>query len=336
MARSLRIQYEGAIYHVFSRGHRADRIFKNEGDKKKFLEKLIEVIEKYHIDIHCYVLMNTHYHLLISTPYANLSRAMHQLNTSYSNWFKAKYKLIGSLFQGRFKSILVEAEDYMIVLSAYIHLNPVRSGQVKRPEEYIWSSFRAYTTGEGIDTKDGRVTLKRGLPSSYLCTDNLLEMFSGNRESYRSYVYSWLNREGDMDKEEIYGKYTVIGSDEFRKGILSQIGFSASPSELREKPELINLKRFKADEIRNIIMRIFGVSEDEVYSKKRGNVYRKLYLFALRCHSNLSLKEIGDLFKMDYSAVSKEVCRFIQASKHERDEKLGSMVEKLKKKLRRY
>jgi len=185
MARQLRIQYEGAIFHVFSRGHRGERIFKEEKDKINFLEKMIEMVEKYNIIIHSYVLMPNHYHLLISTPHANLSQAMHQLNTNYANWFKSRYKIIGSIFQGRFKSVLVETEDYMVVLSAYIHLNPVRSKLVDKPEDYLWSSFRAYL-GRG-DSSEKKEQKNKNV---YVYTGDLLEMFSGNRNSYRSFVYS--------------------------------------------------------------------------------------------------------------------------------------------------
>jgi len=122
VARQLRIEYKGAFYHVISRGTGRDKIFLNDKDKLKFLEKLGEAVDKFNLKIHSYVLMNNHYHLLKETPEGNLSKAMHYINTSYSNWVKSKHQIIGSVFQGRYKSILVEKEAYFLTLSAYIHL----------------------------------------------------------------------------------------------------------------------------------------------------------------------------------------------------------------------
>jgi putative transposase len=111
MARPLRIEYEYAIYHVYARGHRREHIFQDAVDKKKFLEKLSEVIEKFQLLVHCYVLMDNHYHLLITTPNANLSRAMHHLNAGYSNWYKAKHKIKGILSQVDFVSTPNEVRE---------------------------------------------------------------------------------------------------------------------------------------------------------------------------------------------------------------------------------
>ena len=112
MARQLRIEYEHAFYHVISRGERRENIFTCPEDKDKFLKKLAETVEKYKLFLHAYVLMDNHFHLLLETPQANLSKAMHHLNTSYANWFRFKYRLVGSVFQGRFKAILVEKDSY--------------------------------------------------------------------------------------------------------------------------------------------------------------------------------------------------------------------------------
>ncbi len=343
MARPLRIEYEHAIYHVYARGHRKEHIFRDNFDKKTFLEKLSEVSEKFQILVHCYVLMDNHYHLLITTPNANLSRAMHQLNVSYSNWYKAKYKIIGSVFQGRFNAVLIESEDYMMVLSAYIHLNPVRSGLVKTPEDYPWSSFLSYVNSKlrpghktSIAQKKGKGKGKTRLNGSggfsYLFTEDILEMFSGNPEAYRRFVYGWIGK--DVDKEEIFGKSSIIGSEEFRKGILSQVGYISTSNDVREKPDLKKLRTFTAEEICKIIAEVFEISEEEVYSKKRGNVYKKLYLYGLKNYSELRLKEIGNILGMDYSAVSQEVRRFVLAS--ETDEHLRTMIERIKRELQRY
>ena len=148
MARALRLSFENAFYHITARGIRKENIFYSDKDKKVFLDKINETFEKYSFICYAYCLMDNHYHLFIQTPIANISEGMHYLNTSYANWFKAKYKLAGSIFQGRYKSILIDADSYALTLSAYIHLNPLRAGMVKKLEDYPFSSFLDY-----IDTK---------------------------------------------------------------------------------------------------------------------------------------------------------------------------------------
>ncbi len=112
MSRPLRIEYENAFYHVIARGERREAIFTCAADKEKFLIKLGEAAEKYRLLIHAYVLMDNHYHMLIETPQGNLSQAMHYLNASYSNWFRHKYEIIGSVFQGRYSQTIVTLDIF--------------------------------------------------------------------------------------------------------------------------------------------------------------------------------------------------------------------------------
>lgn len=123
MARPLRLKFENAVYHITARGNRKDDIFYSSQDKSNFIKKMNEMFEKYSFICYAYCLMNNHYHLFVKTSFANLSEGMHYFNTSYSNWFKAKYNIVGAVFQGRYKSILVDKDNYALVLSAYIHLN---------------------------------------------------------------------------------------------------------------------------------------------------------------------------------------------------------------------
>jgi len=144
MARPLRISFENAFYHITARGIRRENIFYSDRDKHAFIDKMNETFEKYSFICYAYCLMDNHYHLFIKTPFANISEGMHYLNTSYANWFRAKYKLVGSVFQGRYKSIIVDGDSYAVVISAYIHLNPVRAGIVEYPGNYHFSSFLDY------------------------------------------------------------------------------------------------------------------------------------------------------------------------------------------------
>lgn len=127
MARQLRIEYPGAVYHVMSRGNEHRRTFLDDDDRLTFLETLATVNSRYNWFVHAYCLMGNHYHVLVETPDANLSVGMQQLNGVYAQRFNAKRRRVGHLFQGRFKAIIVERESYLLELCRYIVLNPVRA-----------------------------------------------------------------------------------------------------------------------------------------------------------------------------------------------------------------
>jgi len=144
MARPLRIEYEGAYYHVLSRGNKLQAIFLSDQDRYTFLKTLGRMSERFEVDIIAFVLLNNHYHLLLRTNHPNLSKSMQWLGTTYTTIFNLNHSQKGHLFQGRFKSILVENEPYLMQLSYYIHRNPLRAGMVQRLIEFPWSSYPAY------------------------------------------------------------------------------------------------------------------------------------------------------------------------------------------------
>jgi len=157
MARALRIEYKGAFYHVTSRGNERKNIFFARSDYLKFQAYLEEAGKKYGYFLHSYVLMPNHYHLLIETPKGNLSKLMHYINGSYTNYINRRKGRSGHLFQGRYKSILVDCDRYFLELSRYIHLNPVKAGIVKMPQDYPYSSYRAFIANKkekGIVQRD--------------------------------------------------------------------------------------------------------------------------------------------------------------------------------------
>lgn len=320
MARQLRIEYKGAFYHVFSRGERRDNIFFDDRDNLKFLEKLWEAIDKFNLKIHCYALMANHYHLLIETPEGNLSKAMHYINTSYSNWLKSKHQIIGSVFQGRYKSILVEKESYLLTLSAYIHLNPVRAKIVNNPEKYRWSSFNDY--------------LKIEKSIHRIFSDDILKKFSGGRNAYKAFVYNFMIKGNEILKDNISGKHAILGGNEFRDKMIKKFTSDTKKSELREKPDLKHLSKLNREDIKNIILRTFQLKEKELLIKKRGNIYRKIYLYGLKKYTDLSLREIGELSEMDYAAVCQMVKRFLLDS--EKNTKLKLIMKKFDKEVRNY
>jgi REP element-mobilizing transposase RayT len=143
MARPLRLEYPGALYHVTSRGNAQADIYADEADRRIFLRMLGSVVTKQRWVLHAFCLMGNHYHLLVETPQPNLSRGMHQLNGIYSQCFNRRHHRVGHVLQGRFTAIVVERESYLLELARYIPLNPVRAGIVDHPQKWPWSSYRA-------------------------------------------------------------------------------------------------------------------------------------------------------------------------------------------------
>ena len=150
MSRPLRIEYPGALYHITARGNAKQDIFFSDEDCHRFLELLGREIDQQRWLCHAYCLMGNHYHLLIETPEANLVKGMSRLNSVYTQYVNRRHERVGHLFQGRYKSIVVEKEGYLKELCRYIVLNPVRAGLVESPELWRWSSFR---TTMGLDSE---------------------------------------------------------------------------------------------------------------------------------------------------------------------------------------
>jgi len=143
MARPLRLEYPGALYHVTSRGNAQGDIYLDEADRRIFLRILGSAVTKHRWLLHAFCLMGNHYHLLVETPQPNLSRGMHRLNGVYSQCFNRRHLRVGHVLQGRFTAIVVEHEAYLLELARYVPLNPVRAAMVRSPEEWPWSSYRA-------------------------------------------------------------------------------------------------------------------------------------------------------------------------------------------------
>lgn len=147
MARPLRLEFPGALYHVTARGDRGETIFFDDIDRRQWLDILGLVCARFNFSVHAYCQMNNHYHLMIETIEGNLSQGMRQLNAFYSQKFNWRHELVGHMFQGRYKAILVQKESYLLELARYVVLNPVRAGIVNDPKDWLWGSYN-FTTGE--------------------------------------------------------------------------------------------------------------------------------------------------------------------------------------------
>jgi len=144
MARPLRIEFPGAVYHVTSRGDRQEKIYRDDDDRRSFLRTVGQMSERFDARLLAYCLMGNHYHLVLQTRQANLSRCMRQLNGVYTQAFNRRHALTGHLFQGRFKAILVDRDSYLATLCRYVERNPVAARLVRSCDEWEWSSFRAH------------------------------------------------------------------------------------------------------------------------------------------------------------------------------------------------
>lgn len=178
MSRPIRLEFPDALYHITSRGDRREDIYDDDADREAFLKIFSKVIEQNNWYCYSYCLMSNHYHLLVQTPDANLSKGMRQLNGIYTQYYNRRHGLTGHLFQGRYKSILVDQDAYLLELSRYIVLNPVKAGMVKSVEKWVWSSYRAMV----------------GMTPSpeWLSSEFLLSQFSKQRKTaikrYRQFV----------------------------------------------------------------------------------------------------------------------------------------------------
>ncbi|MFB1490926.1 MULTISPECIES: transposase [unclassified Thiocapsa] len=204
MARPLRLEFPGALYHVTSRGNERRPIFLGDADTDRgtFLDTLSQTVERFNWICHAYCLMTNHYHLVVETPDGNLSKGMRQLNGVYTQHVNRTHGRVGHLFQGRFKGILVEKESHLLELSRYVVLNPIRAGMVATPEDWRWGSYRATA---GLEA-----------PAPFLTTDWLLRSFGDARAAaeaaYQDFVSAGIDAHCPWDalKNQIF-----LGSEAF-------------------------------------------------------------------------------------------------------------------------
>jgi len=274
MARPLRIEFDGALYHVTSRGDGRKDIYLDDNDRSIYLEILADVQKRFNWAIHAYCLMSNHYHLLIETPDSNLARGMRHLNGVYTQRFNYHHKRVGHVFQGRYKAILVQKESYLLELSRYIVLNPVRARMVRVAKEWKWSSYRS--TAGFIDRE------------KWLTTDWVLSAFSQRKieamQQYRTFVSQGLRRPKPWEdlKNQIY-----LGDEEFVDEMLGKVSVNMDLSEIPSSQ-----KRRIAKPL-------------EFYERKNSD--RNMAIAKSYESGAYSLKVIGEYYNLHYSTVSRIV-----------------------------
>jgi REP element-mobilizing transposase RayT len=312
MARQLRIEYPGAFYHVTSRGNQKQSVFFSPWDKARFLDCLDEAHEKHDLLVHSYCLMENHYHLMLETRQANLSKIMHFINTSFTVYLNKRYKRVGHLFQGRFKAILLEAETYAQELSRYIHLNPLRAGIVRRPEDYPWSSLREY--------------LGQREPPRWLEMSFVLGLFGDDidnaRLQYAGFISSALiSNITNPFKNKNGGSPAILGSKGFLERINETYLQGIAPN--RELPLLRQYrKKPPLERIRSEVVRRLG-NEDKLS--------RNTAIFLTHGNTDYKLVEIGAYFGISQAAIGMVCHRMKQILSQNPD--LSRVVEEIEKNL---
>ncbi len=276
MARQLRIEYANAFYHIIQRGIEKKQIFRANQDKEKFLSYIALAHTTYTAVIHSYILMDNHYHLILETPKANLSKIIHYLNTSYAAYFNAKYKRNGPLYQGRFKAIIVQADEYLHLLSRYIHLNPVRAGIANSPEECLWSSYKYF--------------ISKQEPPRWLHTDFILSIMDNNalkaKVIYKQFVLDGIGKEKNNITDNTH-KGFVLGNKDFLESIKAKfVNIEDNP----EVPLIKELKYKKEPTLEYI------VEMAEKHVKDNSRLKRKLGLYLSRKYTQKTLNEIAGFY----------------------------------------
>jgi len=291
MSRPLRLDHAGALWHVTSRGNERREVFVDDADRREFLQLLGRSVELFGWKLHAWVLMGNHYHLLVGTPEATLSRGMRQLNGDYAQHFNRRHGRDGHVFQGRFKAILVQRDAHLLEVSRYIVRNPVRAGMVASPGDWPWSSFRATA----------------GLESApeWLDTSFLLEQF-GSRRATAASKYREFVLDKDAASYDPWGQVLgqiYLGSVSFAEA--ARAGAKA-PDDGREVPRTQREPVTPSVEaVVGLFEQAFGLTLAELRQRPRLlSLERSILAGALRKHARATLPAIGEALGVEVSRAS--------------------------------
>jgi len=302
MSRPLRIQYPGACYHVMNRGLNRARIFLEDAHYQKFLSLLNDINLRYKVEIHAYCLMDNHYHLIIHTPEGNLSRAMRHLDGVYTQYFNRHMRRDGPLFRGRYKSILIEAEIYLLSLSRYIHLNPTEAKLCVKPEEYKWSSYAAYLQLKKCPT--------------WLCCEEVLARCSEKLSIKKYQTFVEENMSANDDEYIFSGKQLPIflGTKNWIENIKKQF-LMKTKVDIKQIPSAkCILKTNTAEQILYKVVEYYDISlpiliqHDNKYKENR---FRNNYIYVAVMHIKCKIKMVaialGNISEDSVSRILKRV-----------------------------
>jgi len=288
-----RKQFAGALYHVTSRGNGRARIFFCDDDCRRFLSQLQDCLRNYQVVLYAYVLMPNHFHLLVRTPRANLSRFMQRLNTSYALYSRYKHRKPGHWFEGRYKAKLVQDDGYILTLTRYIHLNPVKvcamrtsgqEGRIRRLETYEWSSYPGY------------VNVRRR--EDWVCHDILKGLSSNLRAAgrrYRAYVYGCLMHDDGELRAALERSGYGVGDEEFVKELEQELRDRKSGTE-RDRDVDYPEAWVATERIDEVVAEEFSTTIEalRMHGHAAGAGQAKVAALELACRlSGLTQREIG-------------------------------------------
>lgn len=320
MSRPLRIQYPDAWYHVMNRGRRGESIFRREEDYLAFIDLLKETVAMWNLRVGAYCLMSNHYHLLIKTPDANLSRCMRHLNGVYTQRFNRSHRLDGQLFRGRYNAILVEEDSYLLELLRYVHRNPLKAGLLKVLHRYPWSSHQGYFS----DAKKW----------NWLYKDFILSLFSDDKTVARKMYKGFVAKETPEEINRIFDRKNLpsaLGSESFLTWMKGTFFLGKRHKEVPESRALSP----DAERIKEEVCRNYGVERVDLYRSRRGNLNepRNMAIYLLRTMRGDNLEEIGREFNISrFSSVSSVVVRMREKISENR--RLRKRIEEMKASIR--
>jgi len=278
MARPLRIQYPGAVYHVMNRGGSRQKIFLDKEDYEAFLKTVREIHERWGVELFAYCLMGNHYHICLRTPEGNLSRVMRHLDGLYTQRFNRMHRRDGALLRGRYKAIVVDKDSYLAQVVRYIHLNPLEAGLVREPQAYVWSSHRFY--------------LRPKEAPKWLRPEEVMGEFA-SITAFHGFVLEG----NEQALEEFYKKVRqspVLGDEEFRQRLIEK------PLRVdREHPRHERAAvRPSVDKVLKALAKIYRVKVKDLLTAKRGkqNEARKVGMYLIKELCDLRLQEIAERF----------------------------------------
>jgi putative transposase len=295
MSRPLRIQYPDAWYHVMNRGRRGESVFLDGQDYTMFVELLKEIVDMYKVKVAAYCLIPSHYHLLMQTPGGDLARCMRHLNGIYTQRFNRAHHCDGQLFRGRYKSILVDADSYLLELVRYIHRNPLEAGLVKELSKYSWSSHKGY--------------LSNAKKWNWLHKSFILSLFSKDRKegvnTYRKFILMETHEE--INRIFSQSKFpSILGSESFINRVKEKFFHKKRHDEIPESRRLAP----GAEKIKKAVCNAYSINESTLLSSRRGvlNEPRNVAIFLIRRLRGEKLVEIGRQFGIaKYSSVSSAI-----------------------------
>lgn len=289
MPRKPRLHYPGAVYHVILRGNSGQDVFFDAGDRTRFFLLLQESVERFGYRVHAFCLMTTHIHLAIQVGDRPLSRIMQNIGFRYTQFINRKYKRTGHLFQGRYKALLIDADSYLLELIRYIHLNPVRAGMVRFPDEYPWSSHTSYS---GDSTCPPWLTM-----------DWALAQFARNPDTatkrYRAFMDDGLGEGHRKDFHRGSFEGRALGDDTFIDHVLLQA-------------EEVRAVAIKLEQIIENICAVYHLTVEELCKAGKAQPAaeaRALAAFLVRNCETLSLAELAEFLKRDLSGLSQAARR---------------------------